>query len=87
MTFVSATQFNIYLPWGQLLFSIVPFNSFLNVKASRRFQPGEGPSRGFLCDYEPSDGPSFQALLISDYLHLVTFGERLVRGGQTRDHC
>ena len=26
------------------------------------FQPGEGPSRGLLCDYEPSDGPSFQAL-------------------------
>ena len=23
---------------------------------------GEGPSRGLLCDYEPSDGPSFQAL-------------------------
>ena len=32
-------------------------------KASRRFQPGEGPSRGLLRDYEPSDGPSFQALL------------------------
>ena len=25
--------------------------------ASRRFQLGEGPSRGLLCDYEPSDGP------------------------------
>ena len=24
---------------------------------------GEGPSRGLLCDYESSDGPSFQALL------------------------
>ena len=23
---------------------------------SSRFQPGEGPSRGLLCDYEPSDG-------------------------------
>ena len=23
---------------------------------------GEGPSRGLFCDYEPSDGPSFQAL-------------------------
>ena len=30
--------------------------------ASRRFQPGEGPSRGLLRDYEPLDGPSFQAL-------------------------
>ena len=26
------------------------------------FQPGEGPSRGLLRDYKPSDGPSFQAL-------------------------
>ena len=34
-------------------------------KASRRFQPGEGPSRGLLRDYEPSDGPSFQALDLS----------------------
>ena len=32
---------------------------------SRRFQPGEGPSRGFLRDYKPSDGPSFQALFSS----------------------
>ena len=30
--------------------------------ASRHFQPGEGPSRGRLRDYEPSDGPSSQAL-------------------------
>ena len=29
--------------------------------ASRRFQPGEGPS--LLHDYEPSDGPSFQSLI------------------------
>ena len=28
-----------------------------------RFQPGEGPSRGHLHDYDPSCGPSFQALL------------------------
>ena len=27
------------------------------------FQPGEGPSRGLLRDYEPSDGPSFQVLV------------------------
>ena len=25
--------------------------------AFNRFQPGEGPSRGLLRDYEPSDGP------------------------------
>ena len=25
------------------------------------FQPGESPIRGLHCDYEPSDGPSFQA--------------------------
>ena len=30
---------------------------------SRRFQPGEGPSRGLLRDYESLCGPSFQALL------------------------
>ena len=24
---------------------------------AKRFQPGEGPGRGLLCDYEPSDGP------------------------------
>ena len=41
-------------------------NSVLNVKAlvaSRHFQPGEG----LLCDYEPSNGPSFEALL---YRHI-----------------
>ena len=27
---------------------------------------GEGPSRGLLRDYEPSDGPSFQALILSE---------------------
>ena len=26
------------------------------------FHPGEGPSRGLLRDYEPSCGPSFEAL-------------------------
>ena len=29
---------------------------------SSHFQPGEGPSRGLLRDYEPSDGPLFEAL-------------------------
>ena len=38
-------------------------HSVLNVKALKEgFQPGEGPSRGLLRDYEPSDEPSFQAL-------------------------
>ena len=27
------------------------------VSSSSHFQPGEGPSRGLLCDYEPSDRP------------------------------
>ena len=36
------------------------------MKASRRFQPGEGPSRGLLRDYEPSDGPSFPSLCTAD---------------------
>ena len=41
MTFAWTSQFHVYLPWGQRPFSIVSFNSVLNV-----FQPGEGPSRG-----------------------------------------
>ena len=32
---------------------------------SSRFQLGEGRSRGLLRDYEPSDGPPFQALLLT----------------------
>ena len=43
MTFVSQTQFHVERLWGQ--------------RGSSRFQPGEGPSRGLLRDYEPSDGP------------------------------
>ena len=35
------------------------------VVASSRFQPGEGPSRGLLRDYDPSDGPSFKAIVTS----------------------
>ena len=30
---------------------------------SSPFQPGEGPSRVLLCDYDPLCGPSFPALL------------------------
>ena len=33
MTFASASQFHVYLPWGQYPFSIVSYNSVLNVKA------------------------------------------------------
>merc|ERR1711884_1002448 len=38
---VSGTQFHVYLPRGQRLFS-----------TSRSFKPGEGPSRGLLRDCE-----------------------------------
>ena len=41
-------------------------NRFLNVSSksgSRRFQPGEGPSRGFFRDYDPLCGPLFLALV------------------------
>ena len=48
MIIVSGTQFHVYLLWGQRPFSI-------SESTSRRFQPGEGPSRGFLRDYKPSD--------------------------------
>ena len=38
----------------------------LNVDAIGTFiQPGEGPIRGLLCDYEPSCGPSFEALHVT----------------------
>ena len=51
MIIVLVSQFHVYLLWGQCPFS------------NSRFQLGEGPSRGLPSDYEPSDGPSFQALL------------------------
>ena len=38
---------------------------------SRRFQP-EGFSRGFLCDYKPSRGPSFEALMVTCSRDTVT---------------
>ena len=41
---------------------MVPFE----VTSTAISQPGEGPSRGLLRDYEPSDGPSFQALLLTE---------------------
>ena len=49
-----------------------------------RFQPGEGPSRGLIRDYEPSDGPSFEALLATGLIgfiyssaHPGTLGQKL----------
>ena len=33
MIITSASQFHVYLQWGQRLFSIVSFNSVLNVEA------------------------------------------------------
>ena len=45
MIIVSASQFYLFLSAYHLK----------HESASRRFQPGEGPSRGLLCDYEPSD--------------------------------
>ena len=44
---------------------------------SSRFQPGEGPSRGLLRDYEPSDSirmELFEALVCT---HLVWLGGKL----------
>ena len=40
-------------------------NSVLNVKALVGAFTGEGVSRGLLRDYEPSDGPSFEALVLN----------------------
>ena len=50
MMIALASQFHVYLPW-------------ISSRGSSFFQLGEGPSRGLLRDYEPSDGPSFQALV------------------------
>ena len=41
--------------------SLVSF--ILCESTSNCFQPGEDPSRGLLQDYEPSCGPSFEALI------------------------
>ena len=34
-----------------------------SIVSSMRKRSGKGPSRGLLCDYEPSRGPLFQALI------------------------
>ena len=36
------------------------------LKGSSRFQPGEGPSRGLLCDFEPSDGTFWSTSVFPD---------------------
>ena len=67
LTLVLASQFYVYLLWvdARLAYCL---NSVLNVKASRHFQPEEGPSgpsRGVLRDCETSHiirEPSFEAL-------------------------
>ena len=56
---------------------------------SSRFQPGEGPSRGLLRNYEPTDGPSFEALVFraAPYNWLVarhTLAQDLESGRQGR---
>ena len=43
---------------------------------SSHFQPGEGPSRGLLRDYEPSDGPSFESLVFSAFSKQCQFTDR-----------
>ena len=60
---MSANQFHVYL--AQCL------NSVLNVKAEstiRRFQTGEGPSRGLLCDCE---GSNFAKVRFHLYLRIL----------------
>ena len=44
MIIASRTQFHVERPWGKRLFSIVSSSCLRCESASRRFQPGEGPS-------------------------------------------
>ena len=39
-----------------------------------RFQPGEGPSRGLLRDYEPSDGTRMEQLAAGGVIVVITGG-------------
>ena len=59
MTFASVSQFHVYLPWGQRLAYCLKCES-----TSRRFQPGEGPSRGLLRDCTTSPINRFATLKI-----------------------
>ena len=47
------------------LVSIVSYSrpSLMIIASRTQFQPGEGPSRGLLRDYEPSDGPSSSSVV------------------------
>ena len=62
MIIASRTQFHIERPWGQCLFSIVSLQCRKCESASRRFQPGEGPSWGLLRDCE-TDGSLYSTSL------------------------
>ena len=64
MIIAPRTQFHVEKPWGQRPFSIVSYSrpSLMMIASLNQFQPGEGPSRGFVRDYEPSCWPSFEAL-------------------------
>ena len=50
---------------------------------SRRFQPGEGPSKGHLRDYEPLCGPSFQAPVPARWWRWTWEKSGIRRGGET----
>ena len=66
----SASQFHVYLPWGQRPFSIV---------SHRRFQPGDGPSRGLLCDCEIFG--NLRTTFVSSSTAHRTPGRLIVSGG------
>ena len=85
MTFASGTQFHVFLPWGQRLFSIVSYKCLLCESASRHFQPREGPSRGLLRDCTTSPINRFAALVTS--LLVVADGLLHVGAAGVRDHA
>ena len=65
MIIASLTQFHAGRPWGQRLNTCLALALCLKCESgSSRFQPAEGPSRGLFRDYEPSDGPSFESLVL-----------------------
>ena len=51
--------------------------------SSSRFQPGEGPSRGLLRDYEALCGPSFQAPVPARWWRWTWEKSGIRRGGET----
>ena len=76
MKIASASQFYIFLPRVQHPFSIVCLKC---ESASRCFPPGGGHCRGLLRDYEPSDGPSFEALRTTDQWHSAAVTPTIAR--------